>query len=74
MQRSETFTPPDAEQVADGAGFNASVHGFQGPVGVSFANPLVAPEMQFAAKNTTEIVYGVQLTNDMGDGFSGGKL
>ncbi|KAK7443262.1 hypothetical protein VKT23_015858 [Stygiomarasmius scandens] len=74
MERSETFTPPDAEQVADGAGFNASVHGFQGPVGVSFANPLVAPEMQFAAKNTTEIVYGVQLTNDMGDGFSGGHV
>lgn len=73
MERSETFFPPDAAQVADGADFNASVHGFTGPVGVSFANPLIAPEMQFAAKNTSETVYGLTLTTDLGDGFSGGR-
>ncbi|KAK7472313.1 hypothetical protein VKT23_000433 [Stygiomarasmius scandens] len=74
MQRSETFNSPNAQQVAQGASFNASVHGTSGPVGVSFANPLLAPQVQFAAKNTTENVYGVTLTDDMGDGFSGGHL
>lgn len=73
MERSETFSPPDEAQVADGANFNASVHGFSGPVGVSFANPLIAPELQFAAKNTSETVYGLTLTTDLGDGFSGGE-
>ncbi|THU89701.1 alcohol oxidase [Dendrothele bispora CBS 962.96] len=74
MQQSETFTPPNPQQVAQGASFNASVHGTNGPVGVSFTNPLLAPQVQFAAKNATESVYGVQLTEDMGDGFSGGHL
>ncbi|EIM92930.1 alcohol oxidase [Stereum hirsutum FP-91666 SS1] len=74
MERSETFSPPDEGQIADGANFNASVHGFSGPVGVSFANPLIAPEMQFAAKNTSETIYGLTLTTDLGDGFSGGHV
>ncbi|KAF5360138.1 hypothetical protein D9758_011326 [Tetrapyrgos nigripes] len=74
MQRSETFTPPNAQQMALGASFNASVHGTSGPVGVSFPNPMLAPQVQNAAKNTTENIYGVTLTQDMGSGFSGGEF
>lgn len=74
MQRSETFTPPNAEQRADGADYLAVVHGFDGPVGVSFGRPLVAPAMQNAAINTSETVYGLSLSPDLGNGFSGGHV
>ncbi|KAF5360135.1 hypothetical protein D9758_011325 [Tetrapyrgos nigripes] len=74
MKRSETFTPPNAQQMAQGASFNASVHGTAGPVGVSFSDPILAPQFQTAAKNTSENIYGVTLTKDMGDGFSGGHV
>ncbi|KAJ7698030.1 alcohol oxidase [Mycena rosella] len=74
MQKSETFAPPTAEQRADGADYIAVVHGFEGPVGVSFATPFVAPTMQNAAINTSENVYGVSLSPDLGTGFSGGHV
>ncbi|KAJ7611557.1 alcohol oxidase [Mycena polygramma] len=74
MQKSETFTPPNAEQRADGADYIAVVHGFSGPVGVSFATPFVAPVMQAAAVNTSEVVYGLSLSPDLGTGFSGGHV
>ncbi|KAJ7575102.1 alcohol oxidase [Mycena floridula] len=74
MQKSETFTPPNADQVADGANYIAAVHGFEGPVGVSYAIPFVAPTMQNAAINTTEKIYAVSLNPDLGDGFSGGHV
>ncbi|KAJ7935979.1 alcohol oxidase [Mycena leptocephala] len=74
MQKSETFTPPNAEQLADGANYIASVHGFEGPVGVSFAIPFVASAMQAAAVNTSELVYGLSLSPDLGTGFSGGHV
>ncbi|KAJ6505769.1 alcohol oxidase [Mycena vitilis] len=76
MQKSETFTPPNAEQRADGADYVAVVHGFSGPVGVSFATPLVAPALQAAAITTSEAaaVYGVSLSPDLGTGFSGGHV
>ncbi|KAJ7459783.1 alcohol oxidase [Mycena latifolia] len=74
MQRSETFTPPNAEQRADGADFIAAVHGYHGPVGVSYAIPFVAPAMQNAAIPTAETIYGVSLKPDLGDGFSGGHV
>ncbi|KAF8178789.1 hypothetical protein K438DRAFT_1920452 [Mycena galopus ATCC 62051] len=74
MQKSETFHPPNAEQRADGADYVRVVHGFEGPVGVSFAIPFVAPAMQNAAINTTEIVYGLSLSPDLGTGFSGGHV
>ncbi|KAF5359083.1 hypothetical protein D9757_013287 [Collybiopsis confluens] len=76
MQRSETFTPPDPTQLAEGANYIAAVHGFDGPVGVSFARPFVAPEMQDAAKTTVQSAFDnlVALTRDMGDGFSGGHV
>ncbi|KAJ6452429.1 alcohol oxidase [Mycena sanguinolenta] len=74
MQKSETFTPPNAEQRADGADYIAVVHGFEGPVGVSFGIPFVAPAMQNAAINTTEVVYGLSLSPDLGTGFSGGHV
>ncbi|GAW06442.1 alcohol oxidase [Lentinula edodes] len=74
MQKSETFHPPNPTQHAEGADFIAVVHGFDGPVGVSFAQPLIAPTLQNAAKNTTNTVFEgeVALSPDMGDGFSGG--
>jgi choline dehydrogenase len=74
MQKSEKFHPPNPTQHAEGADYLAIVHGFEGPVGVSFAKPLVAPALQAAAKNTTNMVFGgaVALSPDMGDGFSGG--
>ncbi|KAJ7122340.1 alcohol oxidase [Mycena epipterygia] len=74
MQKSETFSPPNVEQLADGANYIAAVHGFEGPVGVSFATPFVAPAMQNAAINTTEAVYGLSLSPDLGIGFSGGHV
>jgi choline dehydrogenase len=74
MQKSETFALPNAEQRADGADYIAAVHGFEGPVGVSYAIPFVAPELQNAAINTSEIVYGVSLSPDLGTGFSGGHV
>ncbi|KAJ7189286.1 alcohol oxidase [Mycena filopes] len=74
MQKSETFTPPNTAQRADGADYFAAVHGFDGPVGVSFATPFVAPAMQNAAVNTTERVYGLSLSPDLGNGFSGGHV
>ncbi|KAF7340579.1 Alcohol oxidase [Mycena sanguinolenta] len=74
MQKSETFTLPNAEQRADGADYIAVVHGFEGPVGVSFAIPFVAPAMQNAAINTTEVIYGLSLSPDLGTGFSGGHV
>ncbi|KAF7366204.1 Alcohol oxidase [Mycena venus] len=74
MQKSETFHPPNAEQRADGADYFAAVHGFDGPVGVSFATPFVAPAMQAAGVNTSEIIYGLSLSPDLGNGFSGGHV
>ncbi|KAJ7336449.1 alcohol oxidase [Mycena albidolilacea] len=74
MQKSETFTPPNAEQRADGADYLAVVHGFDGPVGVSFGRPFVAPAMQNAAINASETVYGLSLSPDLGNGFSGGHV
>lgn len=75
MQKAETFTPPTAEQFADGANYISVVHGFEGPVGVSFARPLVAPELQSAAKATVQTIFDgeITLTPDMGIGFSGGQ-
>ncbi|KAH7876487.1 alcohol oxidase [Lentinula edodes] len=69
------FSPPNPTQRAEGADFIAVVHGFDGPVGVSFAQPLIAPTLQNAAKNTTNTVFEgeVALSPDMGDGFSGGE-
>ncbi|KAJ7027330.1 alcohol oxidase [Mycena alexandri] len=74
MQKSETFAPPNAIQRADGADYFAAVHGFDGPVGVSFATPFVAPALQNAAVNTTQSVYGLSLSPDLGNGFSGGHV
>ncbi|KAJ7215341.1 alcohol oxidase [Mycena pura] len=74
MQKSETFHPPNAEQRADGADYIAAVHGFDGPVGVSFATPFVAPALQAAGVNTSEIIYGLSLSPDLGIGFSGGHI
>lgn len=58
-----------------GADYIAAVHGYDGPVGVSFARPLNAPVLQNIAKNTTQTVFDgeVTLSPDMGDGFSGGE-
>ncbi|KAF7366011.1 Alcohol oxidase [Mycena venus] len=74
MQKSETFHPPNAEQHADGADYFAAVHGFDGPVGVSFATPFVAPALQAAGVNTSEVIYGLSLSPDLGNGFSGGHV
>ncbi|KAF9062734.1 alcohol oxidase [Rhodocollybia butyracea] len=74
MQKSETFHPPNPAQHAEGANYLAAVHGFKGPVGVSFAQPFLAPTFQNVAKNTTHTVFNgaMALSPDMGDGFSGG--
>ncbi|KAF5366518.1 hypothetical protein D9757_012187 [Collybiopsis confluens] len=71
MQKSETFDPPDPTQRAEGADYIEVVHGFNGPVGVSFAHPLSAPELQAAAKATTNKVFNgsVALSPDMGTDF-----
>ncbi|KAK7464771.1 hypothetical protein VKT23_005978 [Stygiomarasmius scandens] len=74
MQRSETFTLPDVQQIERGASFNASVHGFTGPVGISFPDPFLVPQVHSAAKETAESVYGATPAQDMGDGFSGGHV
>ncbi|KAF5355598.1 hypothetical protein D9757_012811 [Collybiopsis confluens] len=76
MQKSETFTPPDPIQMAEGASYIPSVHGFGGPVGVSFSQPLVAPAVQDAARSTVESAFenAVTWSPDMGDGFSGGHV
>ncbi|KAE9395231.1 alcohol oxidase [Gymnopus androsaceus JB14] len=76
MQKSENFTPPTAEQFADGANYISVVHGFDGPVGVSFARPLVAPALQSAAKSTIQTVFDgkITLAPEMGYGFSGGHV
>ncbi|KAJ3718668.1 alcohol oxidase [Lentinula raphanica] len=76
MQKSETFTPPSPSQVEVGANYLAAVHGYDGPVGVSFPRPFLAPALQSIAKNTTQIVFEEVVTPspDMGNGFSGGHF
>ncbi|KAJ7626163.1 alcohol oxidase [Roridomyces roridus] len=76
MQKSETFSPPDAAQRADGADYVRVVHGFAGPVGVSYATPFVAPDLQNAAIETctSPSVYGLSVSPDLGTGFSGGHV
>ncbi|KAJ3748076.1 alcohol oxidase [Lentinula detonsa] len=76
MQNSETFTPPNPWQMKEGANYISVVHGYNGPVGVSFSRPLVAPLLQRIAKKTIQTVFSgeVTLTPDMGDGFSGGHV
>ncbi|KAJ3836426.1 alcohol oxidase [Lentinula raphanica] len=76
MQKSETFTPPSPLQVEVGANYLAAVHGYDGPVGVSFPRPFLAPALQSIAKNTTQIVFEEVVTPspDMGNGFSGGHF
>ncbi|KAJ3754288.1 GMC oxidoreductase-domain-containing protein [Lentinula raphanica] len=73
MQRSESFAIPDPTQLKEGANYIAAVHGYEGPVGVSFSRPLNAPALQSIAKNTTQTVFDeeVTLSPDMGNGFSG---
>ncbi|KAJ3769874.1 hypothetical protein FB446DRAFT_746259 [Lentinula raphanica] len=43
MKKSESFAIPNPTQVKEGADYIASVHGYEGPVGVSFSRPLNAP-------------------------------
>ncbi|KAJ3769877.1 alcohol oxidase [Lentinula raphanica] len=76
MQRSESFAIPDPTQLKEGANYIAAVHGYEGPVGVSFSRPLNAPALQSIAKNTTQTVFDeeVTLSPDMGNGFSGGHV
>ncbi|KAJ3769878.1 alcohol oxidase [Lentinula raphanica] len=76
MQKSETFTPPSPSQVEVGANYLAAVHGYDGPVGVSFPRLFLAPALQSIAKNTTQIVFEEVVTPspDMGNGFSGGHF
>ncbi|KAJ3718670.1 alcohol oxidase [Lentinula raphanica] len=76
MQKSESFAVPNPTQLNEGANYIAAVHGYEGPVGVSFSRPLNAPALQSIAKNTTQIVFDeeVTLSPDMGNGFSGGHV
>ncbi|KAJ3718669.1 alcohol oxidase [Lentinula raphanica] len=76
MQKSESFAIPNPTQLNEGANYIAAVHGYEGPVGVSFSRPLNAPALQSIAKNTTQIVFDeeVTLSPDMGNGFSGGHV
>ncbi|KAJ3836425.1 GMC oxidoreductase-domain-containing protein [Lentinula raphanica] len=73
---SESFAIPDPTQLKEGANYIAAVHGYEGPVGVSFSRPLNAPALQSIAKNTTQTVFDeeVTLSPDMGNGFSGGHV
>ncbi|KAK7031444.1 alcohol oxidase [Favolaschia claudopus] len=59
MQAIEHNLPPSAEQRADGADLVPAVHGFAGPVNVSFPVPMRIPEAQAIYKAAIALVVGV---------------
>ena len=36
MEAIENFTPPDTDQLSDGAAYDPAVHGYNGAVNISF--------------------------------------
>ncbi|KAH7092878.1 alcohol oxidase [Auriculariales sp. MPI-PUGE-AT-0066] len=66
MDQIEGFIPPTSVQVSQGAGYNASVHGFNGPVKVSFPTPMRIPYAQSLYKSAIPQVFpGLTVTNDL---------
>ena len=44
MEAIENFTPPDVNQVVDGAAYDGAVHGYNGAVNTSFPVRLLGTE------------------------------
>ncbi|THH04060.1 hypothetical protein EW145_g5799 [Phellinidium pouzarii] len=57
MEAIERNIPPDATQIADGAGFDPAVHGYNGAVNTSFPTPMRIPEGQKLYKEALPLVF-----------------
>ncbi|KAH7044678.1 alcohol oxidase [Auriculariales sp. MPI-PUGE-AT-0066] len=66
MEEIEGFIPPTSLQEAQGAGYDSSAHGSNGPVKVSFPTPMRIPYAQSLYKDAIPIVFpGLNVTNDL---------
>ena len=68
MKAIEHNNPPDDLQVLQGAGYNPAVHGFDGPVNVSFPTPMRIPLAQSIYKAAIPLAFpGLEVTSDLSD-------
>lgn len=68
MTAVETYHLPNDEQVADGASVDQAIHGYTGPVNVSFADPMRIPAGQSLYKAAMPTVFkGLAPTDDLSD-------
>ncbi|KAF7324160.1 Alcohol oxidase [Mycena kentingensis (nom. inval.)] len=65
MEAIEHNHPPDDSQRADGANLVGSVHGFHGPVNVSFPTPMRIPTAQMLYKAAVTLVFGIPTGKDL---------
>ncbi|KIY52405.1 alcohol oxidase [Fistulina hepatica ATCC 64428] len=65
MKAIERNIPPDATQIAEGAGIDYDLHGFDGPIDVSFPTPMRIPEAVAFYKSAMETVFGVTKSEDL---------
>jgi choline dehydrogenase-like flavoprotein len=75
MLATETFIPPTATQIAQGAAFVASDHGTSGPVNVSFPTPMRIPAAQALYKAAMPIAFpGLVASKDLSARTVGGSV
>ncbi|KAL1743688.1 hypothetical protein HDZ31DRAFT_40382 [Schizophyllum fasciatum] len=68
MKAVENYHLPNDEQKADGAEVNTALHGYSGPVNVSFPIPMRIPEAQALYKSAMPSVFGgLTLHDDLTD-------
>ncbi|KAI4294607.1 alcohol oxidase [Schizophyllum commune Loenen D] len=68
MKAVENYHLPDDQQKADGASVKEDLHGYSGPVNVSFPIPMRIPEAQALYKSAMPSVFeGLTLHDDLSD-------
>ncbi|PAV20424.1 alcohol oxidase [Pyrrhoderma noxium] len=66
MEAIENFTPPDTDQLSDGAAYDPAVHGYNGAVNTSFPVPMRIPKAQALYKEALPLVFnGLAIGDDL---------
>lgn len=68
MKKSETFSPPNAQQAAKGAQYIASYHGTSGPVQVTYPDLMYGGPQQTAFVDTIVNLTGINHYKDLNGG------
>ncbi|RDB29937.1 Glucose oxidase [Hypsizygus marmoreus] len=68
MKKSETFSPPNAQQAAKGAQFIDTYHGYNGPVQVTYPDDMYGGPQQTNFINTIVSLTGIKRYKDLNGG------